>query len=44
MTKEMCRAWLRYGHAIFLDAQKRKMNKLHWAYIGPVVVDNETNH
>jgi hypothetical protein len=41
MMKEMRRAWLRYGHAIFLDAQKRKMNKLHWAYIGPVVVDNE---
>jgi hypothetical protein len=41
MTKEMRHAWLRYGHAIFLDVQKRKMNKLHWAYIGPVVVDNE---
>ena len=41
MMKEMRRAWLRYGHTIFLDAQKRKMNKLHWAYIGPVVLDNE---
>jgi hypothetical protein len=41
MTKEMRRSWLRYGHAIFLDAQKRKMNKLHWAYIGPTVLDSE---
>jgi hypothetical protein len=41
MMSEMRRAWLRYGDTIFLDAQKRKMNKLHWAYIGPVVLDNE---
>jgi hypothetical protein len=41
MTKEMRVAWLRYGNLVFLDSQKRQMNKLHWPYIGPTVMDNE---
>jgi len=26
---------------IFVDAMKRKMNSLHWPYIGPVALDHE---
>ena len=26
---------------MFLDAQKRQMNKMCWPYIGPVVMNNE---
>ena len=32
-----------FGETIFLDACKRKLNHLHWPYIGPVVIDSD-NH
>ena len=41
MTPSMRKAWIRYGNVIFLDAMKRKLNSLHWKYIGPVALDNE---
>ena len=41
ITAYMRKAWIRYGDVIFLDAMKRKLNSLHWPYIGPVVLDHE---
>ena len=41
MLPEMHQDLLRYGDILFLDAQKRDMNKPGWPYIGPVVKDNE---
>ena len=32
---------IRFGDILFLDAQKRDMNKPGWPYIGPVVKDSE---
>ena len=31
----------RYAHILFLDCQKRQMNKIHWPYIGPAIINNE---
>jgi hypothetical protein len=41
MTAGMRRSWIRFGSTIFLDAMKRKLNSLHWPYIGPVAIDHE---
>ncbi|EEC42900.1 predicted protein [Phaeodactylum tricornutum CCAP 1055/1] len=41
ITKSMRKAWIRFGSTIYLDAMKRKMNSLHWPYIGPVAMDHE---
>jgi hypothetical protein len=41
MAASMRKNWLRYGNVIFLDAMKRKLNSLHWPYIGLVGFDNE---
>ena len=41
MFPDMHQHFLRYGDILFLDAQKRDMNKPGWPYIGPVVKDNE---
>ena len=35
----MRKAWIKFGSMVFLDAMKRKMNSLHWPYIGPVAMD-----
>jgi hypothetical protein len=37
----MREAWVPYGDVLFLDSMKRQMNKLHWPYIGPCVLDDE---
>jgi hypothetical protein len=37
----MREAWIRFGVALYLDAQKRQYNTLQWPYIGPVVLDCE---
>ena len=31
----------RFSHILFLDAQKRQMNKVSWPYIGPSVLNSE---
>ena len=36
ITNSMRKAWIKFGLMVFLDAMKRKMNSLHWPYIGPV--------
>ena len=41
MTSTMRQSWIRFGNTIFLDAMKRKLNNLHWPYIGPVALDHE---
>jgi hypothetical protein len=41
ITANMRNSWIRFGSTIFLDCMKRKMNDLHWPYIGPVVLDHE---
>jgi hypothetical protein len=33
ITKTMREAWIRYGMALYLDAQKRQYNTLHWLAI-----------
>ena len=32
---------IRFGDILFLDAQRRYMNKPGWPYIGPVVKDSK---
>ena len=32
---------IRYGDTLFLDAQKKDINKPGWVYIGPVINTNE---
>jgi hypothetical protein len=41
ITKEMRERFLLYGSTMSLDAMKRKLNSLAWAYIAPVVQDQE---
>ena len=41
MTSYMRLNLLRNSSIMFLDAQKRQMNKMGWPYIGPVVMNNE---
>jgi hypothetical protein len=41
ITNTMRENWRRFGSTIFLDAMKRKLNSLHWPYIGAVALDHE---
>jgi hypothetical protein len=41
ITNSMRKAWIRFGSTIFLDAMKRKLNSIHWPYIGPLALDQE---
>ena len=41
MTPFMRQNLLRYSSIMFLDAQKRQMNKMGWPYIGPVIINNK---
>jgi len=44
MSVAMRKNWIRYGHFLSLDAQKRQMNNLHWPYIAPMTVDCENKN
>jgi len=37
MTSRMRYNLIRYGNIMFIDGQKRQLNKLNWPYIGPVI-------
>jgi hypothetical protein len=39
MTPAMRRSFELYGDVLFLDMMKRKLNSLHWPYVGPVVLN-----
>ena len=39
MTPTMRTNLLRYSHILFLDCQKRQMNKIAWPYMGPSVLN-----
>ena len=41
ITYTMRQRLLKYGHVLFLDAQKRQYNKLCWPYIGPTIKTSE---
>ena len=41
MTPTMRTNLLRYSHILFLDCQKRQMNKIAWPYMGPSVLNSE---
>jgi hypothetical protein len=41
ITNSMRKAWIRFGSTIFLNAMKRKLNSIHWPYIGPLALDQE---
>ena len=41
MTATMRAAFELFGEVLFLDAMKRKLNSLHWPYVGPVVIDGD---
>ena len=41
MTPTVRTNLLRYSHILFLDCQKRQMNKIAWPYIGPSVLNSE---
>ena len=41
MTARMRYNLLRFGNIMFIDGQKRKLNKLNWPYIGPVIKNSD---
>ena len=41
MTSRMRYNLIRFGNIMFIDAQKRKYNKLNWPYIGPVIKNSD---
>ena len=41
MTPNMKCNWKQYGETLFLDMQKREVNKFGWAYFGPTMLDCE---